>query len=119
MKIVVVESPYANDTTINHAYCVRACKDAISRGEIPFASHLIYPLVYDDLIPAEREAGITAGYAFWDLAERIVFYCDRGMSPGMIRAWHRAGSKNMVREQRWMEIEKTIRWPGHYKGEAQ
>lgn len=115
--IVIVESPYAGDTDLNHAYAVRACADCFRRREVPFASHLMYPAVLDELKPEERERGITAGYEFWPLAEKIVFYCDRGMSPGMIRAWHRAGAQEREREQRWMEIGKTLNWPGTYKGE--
>lgn len=109
--IVIVESPYAGDTDANHAYCVRACVDSFRRNEIPFASHLMYPHVLDELKPEERERGITAGYAFWPLAAKIVFYMDKGMSPGMERAWIKAGKENREREQRWMEIGKTLNWP--------
>ena len=62
--IVIVESPYAGDTDLNHAYAIKACKDCKRRRELPFASHLIYPLIYDDLRPEEREVAITAGYEF-------------------------------------------------------
>ena len=88
--IVIVESPYAGDTDRNHAYCVRACADCFRRGETPFASHLIYPHVLDELNPEERERGIAAGYEFWPIAEKIVFYTDLGMSSGMQRAMNRA-----------------------------
>lgn len=117
--IVIVESPFAGDMEANRQYAIRACADCFRRREVPFASHVHYPPILDELKPEERERGITAGYEFWPLAEKIVFYCDRGMSSGMIRAWHRAGAQNLVREQRWMEIEKSITWPGHYKGKAE
>lgn len=90
--IVIVESPYAGDTDRNHAYAIRACKDCLRRGEIPFASHLLYTQMLDDLNPEERELGITTGYRFWPLASKVVFYEDYGFSPGMERARQRIPS---------------------------
>lgn len=100
--IVIVESPYAGDTEANFQYCVRACADCFRRGETPFASHLIYPHILDELKPEERERGITAGYEFWPLARKIVFYIDRGWSPGMLRA------RNKAEEEGYYIAERTI-----------
>ena len=52
------------------------------------ASHLLYtqPGILDDTIPDEREVGIAAGLEWAHVAEAMVIYTDRGISPGMQRA---------------------------------
>jgi len=87
--IVIVESPYAGDVEANLAYARQACANCLGRGEVPYASHLFFPQFLDDLAPAEREMGMTAGYAFWGHAKLITFYTDRGWSGGMKRAFER------------------------------
>ncbi len=87
--IVIVESPFAGAMETNRQYAIRACADCFRRGETPFASHVHYPPILDELKPEERERGITAGYEFWSLARTIAFYADNGWSPGMIRALKR------------------------------
>ena len=85
MKRVIVESPYAGDIEENLRY-LRACMaDCLSRGEAPFASHGLYtqPGVLRDDVPEEREAGIQAGFAWRNAAERTVVYTDLGTSRGM------------------------------------
>jgi hypothetical protein len=86
--LVIIESPYAGHVEENLRYLRRCLRDSILRGEAPFASHGLYtqPGVLDDTVPAERELGITSGYAWWRSADRIAFYVDRGMSSGMWRA---------------------------------
>lgn len=86
---VIVESPYRGnnyeDLEVNMRY-LRACmRDCLLRGEAPFASHGLYtqPGVLDDTVPAEREHGIQAGFAWRQAAEKTVVYTDRGMSSGM------------------------------------
>ena len=98
--VVIVESPYAGDIDGNRKYAVDACADCFSRGEIPFASHLLYPQVLNELKPQDRELGIQGGYKFWPLAKRVVFYTDRGWSPGMLRAKQRAISLGYPFEER-------------------
>jgi hypothetical protein len=71
--IVIVESPYAGDIETNRRYAIAACADCFRRGETPFASHLLYPQILNELNMAERERGITAGYAFWPIASAINF----------------------------------------------
>jgi hypothetical protein len=62
-------------------------KDSFTRGEAPFASHLMYdqPGILDDTKPEERELGIEAGLAWSRTAIMRVFYLDFGMSDGMNR----------------------------------
>lgn len=98
--IVIVESPFAGDMTSNRQYAIEACADCFRRGEIPFASHLLYSQILDELKPEEREQGITAGYEFWPLATKVMFYTDLGMSSGMERARKRAQELGMPIEGR-------------------
>ncbi len=82
---VILETPYAGDIEGNLAY-LRACmRDCLQRGEAPFASHGLYtqPGVLRDSVPAERELGIRAGFAWRRVATRTVAYTDRGISHGM------------------------------------
>jgi hypothetical protein len=70
---------------LNVRYARAAMKDCLTRGEAPFVSHLLYTQtgVLDDTIPAEREHGIQAGWAWRDVAQKTVVYSDLGISPGM------------------------------------
>ena len=64
----------------------RACvRDALTRGEAPFASHLLYtqPGILHDEVPAERAHGIAAALAWYRAADAAVVYTDRGISRGM------------------------------------
>lgn len=96
MKRVIIESPYAGDVERNIRYARACMADALKRGEAPFASHALYtqPGVLDDDKPDERKLGITAGFEWGRIAHAIAFYCDLGMSPGMIAAmehWQSTG----------------------------
>lgn len=69
----------------NVDYARAAMKDCLLRGESPYASHLLYTQVgvLDDTIPAERNHGIHAGFAWRQIAEKTVVYNDLGISKGM------------------------------------
>jgi hypothetical protein len=85
MRLVIVESPYAGDIEANVAYARACLRDALARGEAPFACHLLYtqPGVLRDEVPAERQQGMDAGWAWYQAADACVVYTDRGISPGM------------------------------------
>ena len=85
MRLVIVESPYAGDIAANVDYARVCIRDALARGEAPFASHLLYtqPAVLRDEVPAERQWGIDAGLAWYRVADAAVVYTDRGISRGM------------------------------------
>lgn len=87
-KLVIIESPYAGEIEVNVAYARAAMRDSLQRGEHPIASHLLYtqPGILRDEIPEERERGIAAGLAWRQVADRAVFYTDRGWSGGMLMA---------------------------------
>lgn len=90
MRRVIIESPYMgneDNSTEKHLRYLRAClRDSLLRGEAPFASHSIYtqPGVLDDNIPAEREHGIQAGFAFRSACDATIIYGDLGTRRGMI-----------------------------------
>lgn len=85
IRLVILESPFAGDVAANVKYARAAVRDALSRGEAPIASHLLYtqPGVLDDTIESERQWGINAGLAWGRVADATVVYTDRGVSRGM------------------------------------
>lgn len=90
MRLVIVESPLAAPTPElierNIAYAKAAMRDCLSRGEAPYASHLLYaqPGILDDSIPQQRALGILAGLAWGKKADATVVYDDFGISAGML-----------------------------------
>jgi hypothetical protein len=86
MRKVIIESPYAGDRYLNDAYLKLCIMDCFIRGEVSFASHLMYTVSLDDEDKAHRVAGIKAGYEWWNVAEAIVVYTDLGYSRGMMAA---------------------------------
>ena len=95
---VIVESPYAGDVERNLAYARACMHDCLTRGEAPFASHALYtqPGVLDDTIPAERKAGIQAGFEWRAVADATVVYTDLGISKGMEYGIEHASSRHPV-----------------------
>lgn len=85
MKLVILESPYAGNIDLNVAYARLAVRDALSRGESPMCSHLLYtqPTILRDAVPEERQWGIDAGLEWGRVAELTVVYTDLGISRGM------------------------------------
>lgn len=104
MKLVIIESPYAGggDVEANLCYARKAVADSLRRGEAPIASHLLYkqPGILNDSVPAERALGIAAGLAWRLVAEKQIFYVDRGWSGGMIAAWKQCIAENRAFEER-------------------
>ena len=97
MKIAIIESPYAGDIPANMTYLRECLKDALSRGEHPYASHAYLPAVLNDADTAERKRGLEAGHAISrqllvaGYCARLVFCVDRGMSPGMMQSFETLG----------------------------
>jgi hypothetical protein len=100
MRRVIVESPYAGEVEANVAYARAAVLDCLRRGEAPYASHLFFPQVLDDLSPDERALGIEAGLAWGAAAEATVVYVDRGISGGMKLGIERAHDEGRLVEYR-------------------
>lgn len=101
-KLVIIESPFAGDVHRNIEYARLALKDALDRGEAPFASHLLYtqPGVLNDLVPAERKLGIEAGLAWGQAADLTAVYFDLGISEGMRQGIARAQAEGRPVEYR-------------------
>jgi hypothetical protein len=99
-ELVYIESPFAasEDFTVeDHVEYAKLClKDSLERGEYPFVSHLLYPLVLDDLAPPERRQGMKSGEAWAQYADLRAVYVDKGQSRGMdwgIARAEKAGQK--------------------------
>ena len=87
MTLVVVESPFTGDVNKNVKYARLCMLDSLLMGESPFLSHLLYTQVLDDKDPDQRKLGIYAGWHVHENADVIAFYCDRGTSDGMLKAF--------------------------------
>jgi len=83
MRLVILESPYAGDVEQNTKYARECMLDCLRRGESPFASHLLYTQVLDDLKPSARNSGILAGLEWGKKSDATVVYTDHGVSSGM------------------------------------
>jgi len=87
---VIIESPLAGDVERNLAYARACLRDSLDRGEAPYASHLLYPQVYNDSDPDQRLRGIEAGLQWGAIAHATVVYTDLGISSGMEMGIERA-----------------------------
>ena len=92
MTTVILLSPYKGDTKKNTKYIRLCIRDSLERGEYPFASHALYTArgILDDTNPAERKWGMDAGYAWMELADKVVAYTDFGVSEGMKKDLYKA-----------------------------
>jgi len=103
MKRVVIESPYSGDVDANIAY-LRACMhdSLVNHEEAPYLSHGLYtqPGVLRDEDKSERTLGINAGFAWGEVAQKVVFYTDLGMSDGMKVGMEKARLNNIPTEER-------------------
>lgn len=88
MKRVVIESPFhgktKKETKKNIKYAQACLRDSLDKGEIPFASHLLYTQVLDDKIIFERNIGIEAGLMMTKNFDLTAVYTDLGpLTQGM------------------------------------
>ena len=81
--LVVIESPLAGDLELNIAYAQACCYDSILHSEAPFASHLFYTQLLDDLDPSERKLGMHLGWEVTLRANFVAVYVNFGISSGM------------------------------------
>jgi hypothetical protein len=103
---VILLSPYAGDVTAHTQYARACMADALSRGEAPFAPHLLYtqPGVLDDADPTERKQGIRCGLAWATRADHAAVYVDHGISPGMQQELSRLARAGVPVEVRALDI---------------
>lgn len=112
MRFVIVESPFASnanyDRGSNEVYLRRCLTDAIDRGEVPFASHALYPQVLEDSNPDQRAHGIMMNFEVTKRADAVVFYVDRGYSDGMLAAKANAQKLGIPTEERTILGHKKL-----------
>lgn len=92
----------------DNLHYARACvADSLSRGEAPFASHLLYTQrgILDDNNPRERRKGIKAGFEWHKKADKVCVYLDRGISRGMQQGIANAVKNNLPIEMRYLNKE--------------
>lgn len=92
MNPIIIESPFKGDKLFtieaNLRYAQRAMLHALSIGEAPFLSHLLYPQVVPETVFG-RGLGIAAGLTISKHFRTVVFYMDHGLSGGMRNACDR------------------------------
>lgn len=127
MIIVMVESPYrgrnAEERRQNAAYARLCCQDALERGELPIATHLMLAEtgVLDEADPQQREWGLNLGHAFRRHARLTAFYTDLGFSPGMDTAHQDAIEFGCPVEQRRLragDLQELLELPGQTEERA-
>ena len=85
---VIIESPFRGEDFQRAAYkryAHQCIADCISRGEAPFASHMLYTEALDDNDENQRKAGIRLGSEVGRRMDMTVVYADLGISEGMQR----------------------------------
>ena len=92
--IVYICSPYAGDTVENTLAARKYCKYAVSKGYLPFASHLFFPQFLNDGNPAERSLGLSFGNVFMDMCGEIWIFGTE-YSAGMKAEYERAVKRGM------------------------
>src|SRR3990167_1875950 len=107
MKLVIIESPFSGNQAENRDYAMKCLLDSLDRGEAPFASHLLYTQVLDDLKPEQRTLGIEAGLAWGKKADLTAVYTDLGVSKGMEFGIGRAKSEGREIEYRKLCVPST------------
>jgi len=83
MLKVLIESPYAWDIETNVHYAKKDMIDCLSRWEAPYASHLLYTQVLNDMLQEERDLWIKAWLEWGNSADKTVVYNDLWISKWM------------------------------------
>lgn len=114
MKRVFLISPYSGDVEANVAYARRCMKYLLTVGEgfSVFAGHLLYTQVLDDNVPAERDAGMRAAYAWLAESQLAYVFLDRGVSRGMRADVDAAQRLAVPIVYRFLDMEWTSVNPG-------
>lgn len=96
----ILESPFASNVEKNRLFAITCARDMLSRGEAPFASHLIYPQLFEKYTEEARQSGMAAGRIWIPAAEISVVYTDLGLSEGMLRGIAQAEAAGIPVERR-------------------
>lgn len=108
MRLVILESPYAGNIEQNILYAKKCVLDCLLRGEAPIASHLLFTQegILEDHNKEQRELGIKAGLSWQKVADAVVVYTDRGISPGM--AWGITSAHQIGLTVEYRTLENTL-----------
>lgn len=68
---VFVCSPYNGDVKRNTQNTMRYMKYEIRKGAIPFAPHLLYPLILNDNEPSQRKLGLSFGLVWLGMCDEL------------------------------------------------
>jgi hypothetical protein len=103
---VIVESPFAGGFS-NVKYSRECLRDCLSRGESPFASHLLYAQkgVLDDKLANERKLGMDAALGWLEVADYVSVYMDLGITQGMVVGLVRAAKLGKPIHLRWIRSD--------------
>lgn len=80
---VILESPYAGDFGVHVLYAQQCLLHSLTQQESPFASHLLYTQVLDDLDENQRKQGMRLAIKWYEVADLCAVYTDFGISRGM------------------------------------
>ena len=80
---VFICSPFVGDTEHNTQNAKKYLKFAVDKGAIPFAPHLLYPLVLDENDPSQRELGMFFGMTWLDKCDELWVFGSH-LSTGMV-----------------------------------
>lgn len=113
IRLVLLETPFKGLGEYGLRYARFCMRDCFSRGEAPFASHLLYPQCLDDNIEAERTLGLQSGWEWGLKAEASVVYTDLGISTGM-----KLGIEAAKQVGRVVEMRKLAGWESTHRLET-
>lgn len=83
MKKVYIVSHYAGDIRTNTEKAKDYCRFAVSKGYLPFAAHLFFPLFLDEKEPVLRETGIEMGLEMLKTCDEVWVFDFNTISAGM------------------------------------
>jgi hypothetical protein len=106
----VIESPFAGEIPKHLTYAFDVLPQLLNAGRLPFGSHFVYTQVLDDNKAGERELGIAAGLAMYDVCHHSVYLLDHGVSVGMERAYEAQAAHHQSCDY-WLEDTLHHQWP--------
>lgn len=81
---VIIESPFAGNVNRNRLYARLSMNiSLLEHGESPLAFHTIYTQCLSDADPIHRKLGIERSFPWYEVADKVVYMVDRGISTGM------------------------------------
>jgi len=93
-QIVYICSPYAGDIEYNVNRAKGYCRFAVSKGYIPFASHLLYPQFMEESDMDERELGLSFALTLLTKCSELWVFGDR-ISSGMAQEIKKANQRGI------------------------